>query len=351
MKNFKIYNGIKRAIAGVLVPISLMATTVLLSSCSSDEDVTTYEEETIEDLEVILNESDIEVSVKYYRFEYEKEATICIIGKESKEKRQYTEEKFYKAFNQLLGLTNKEIESLSIELINYDNQIDFRKVQIPKRFKEFSVKVSHSKNVNIDELIPNITKLLLIDGNINNFEDVVRQLNEQKGELVFGENLDLSSLKEFIDKNPQFTFYHIEFNSGEKAKMILPYLNAYQVFVNLSDVENSITVNPKIPFLSFSTIENDLCIAAGDGSKVTLFVEELDLNCPIIESLNNVNRVVIYPKINQQNEIYSIEITENGCIASSFYGIWNIPYDVIDGKKEYYLYLEERYQKSLYIHL
>ena len=297
MKNFRIYNGVRRLGAAVLIPFSLMATltmagcqqrvgeeatseNVIILSEFENEDIITgdYEEanaigeqlETFSDFVEALKEKatdyiDLEIQrdaincpindrfpspsagVGGHRLTSEYQITMTLEGKKCE---SLEDETFYDLLNQLFK--KYQADEIHIVLNNYSNQIDFSKIELPEGIY---VEVHHSKNVSLNGLTTKTEDLKINCSTLDSYE-IIREIGQKKGSVAI-EQGDMNEIKEILRSNELF-FDTFAITLEGKDFYSISEVNAINIWVQISgnSTHNILYINENTQRLHLSKSEN-----------------------------------------------------------------------------------------------
>lgn len=308
----------------------------------------------IEDTVKIATSSPLNLEVSYLQNGNNTKRIIFCNQEPNLESGTYTEAQFYDAINRLIAFKKDENKSLILDFVNYKNQIDFSKLNIPENFENVAIKLSGSENVDLKGISERVTEITLANSTLKNFSSVMKELIKKDGCITFSTASDLESLSNFVTINPRTQLPKVGLGNIGSAISLLPNLNAKEVIVDCQELPQEIeelVFHKNVGTISLYYAPSELKVDTGNKTSVNIYYSDIDLNGTLIRSLQNCPTInVIAPLIEGvpspkdidqgSDEIFRIVITKTDCFVETFgnTNLWNITYEYnSDGTKEFRL--------------
>lgn len=358
MNKMKIYPKMKRLIAGVLVPVSLVGS---LTSCKNRKSVSTevlLPNKIIEDTKVnidsfltVLRTTSEFIELHTIAKEYididislpeDIQDRYILISIKGIQDEVIESERFYQLCNALLKRIPDDY-SISLFLDNYHNQIDFTKLTLDGQGK-IDLFLLNSESVNVSGIEDSLKAIIPSNSSIDHLEAVAPYLEKNNVTISFdcclkGDQTVASHIQTFFgDTYVKVGKIFIRSMDAEEAPELNAIISKLKCSrIDLDYVYGDIILDPDIQEIWITNSGTDLQISAGDQAHVSymswaqLFGD--DLNSPLVRGLSNVETLDLYFGLgpNYSYDIMKatdtdvhIRVTKDECVILSEHTDWDI---------------------------
>lgn len=358
MSKMKIYPKMKRLIAGVLVPVSLVGS---LTSCKNRKSVSTevlLPNKIIEDTKVnidsfltVLRTTSEFIELHTIAKEYididislpeDIQDRYILISIKGIQDEVIESERFYQLCNALLKRIPDDY-SINLFLDNYHNQIDFTKLTLDGQGK-IDLFLLNSKSVNVRGMEDHLKTIIPSNSSIDHLENVAPYLEKNNATISFdcclkGDQTVASHIQTFFgDTYVKVGKIFIRSMDAEEAPELNAIISKLKCSrIDLDYVYGDIILDPDIQEIWITNSGTDLQISAGDQAHVSymswaqLFGD--DLNSPLVRGLSNVETLDLYFGLgpNYPYDIMKatdadvhIRVTKDECVILSEHTDWDI---------------------------